>query len=77
MSNCSEGSFEFTEEHLPVFDLPPAKAKSCKKKAWTVYRCRKCRYMTHATANNNPVKWAIVTNINVTTREAKKRRLSM
>eukprot|EP01127_Copromyxa_protea_P023000 TRINITY_DN849_c0_g1_i6.p1 TRINITY_DN849_c0_g1~~TRINITY_DN849_c0_g1_i6.p1 ORF type:complete len:2785 (-),score=584.38 TRINITY_DN849_c0_g1_i6:43-8397(-) len=72
-----QGSFEFTEEHLPVFDLRPDQAKSCKKKAWTVYRCRKCRYLTHATAINNPVKWAIVTNINVTTREAKKRRLSM
>jgi len=50
------------EEHKPLYYLPHEIAKNVKTKAWTVYRCRTCLSLTHAVANNNDTKWAIVTN---------------
>jgi len=54
--------FDNVEEYKPLYNLSPSQTKNFKTKAWTVYRCRTCLSLTHAVANNNDLKWAIVTN---------------
>jgi len=56
------GNFENCEEYIPP---PPPKERQQfhTKKEWTVFKCRRCDFLTHAVSKNMPEIVAIITNI--------------
>jgi len=62
-----QGDFEFCEEFSPELDLSREQRELITPKNWKVHRCRRCLFLTHAV---NDDKFAIVTNKNVTPKNA-------